>query len=735
MKKLFTLLALIVTLTIFAQAPQGFNYQATVRNSSGVLITNQNVYFKFNIMSNSQTSVPIYTETHYVPTDDLGQVNLVIGTGTAIIGAFSTINWGTGSYFLGIELKVSPSTTYVPMGTTQLLSVPYALYANSAGSTHNQGKPSILISGNITNAEAASQIANEIGINTENIFIQNTTGLTSLDLSTLTSIVKMKITDNANLTSINLNGLKKNFGEINIASNSLLSSLSLPAFTVALDSLRIEKNAALTAINMPLYSKGNISVSSNSALTSLNLPVFDSGIIRLFNNPTISSLNLPGFSSGTIHVFNNSTLASINLPLFYSGKIRITYNSLLSYIGIPNFTVSEPYEQSSYFSNSIYYNNYIRFMGNALPSSVVNTLIHQMLSVTPLDGKQIDLSGQNPPAPPTGQGIIDKQTLTNALNSVYTDGFVPTVTTTAVTAVTNSTAISGGNITNSGGSIITAKGVVWSTSNDPTTENNIGMTTDGSGEGMFTSNLVGLTPGTTYYVRAYATSNEYGTGYGQVETFTTPILPNRTIGSQIWTSSNMDLTIYRDGTPIPQITDQTAWANLTTGAWCYYNNDPANGAIYGKLYNWYAVAGIYDAASLNDPSLRKQFAPSGWHVPSDLEWSTLINYIDPNANGGTTVNGTNILNVAGGKMKETGISHWLTPNTAATNSSGFSGLPGGVRNTSIFNLIGATGGWWSSSEYLTNGGWYRYLNYNNGSIYRAGDNNGKAGSSVRCVKD
>ena len=73
------------------------------------------------------------------------------------------------------------------------------------------------------------------------------------------------------------------------------------------------------------------------------------------------------------------------------------------------------------------------------------------------------------------------------------------------------------------------------------------------------------------------------------------------------------MVMYRDGTPIPQVTDPTAWANLTTGAWCYYNNDPANGAIYGKLYNWYAVAGIHDAASLNNPSLRKQFAPQGWH--------------------------------------------------------------------------------------------------------------------------
>jgi hypothetical protein len=133
MKKLFTLLALIATSVIFAQAPQGFNYQATVRNSTGAVIANQNVYFKFNVMLNSQTSVPVFTETHYVPTDDLGQVNLVIGQGTATVGSFSTINWGTGNYYLGIELNTGSG--YVAMGTTQLLSVPYALYANSAGNT------------------------------------------------------------------------------------------------------------------------------------------------------------------------------------------------------------------------------------------------------------------------------------------------------------------------------------------------------------------------------------------------------------------------------------------------------------------------------------------------------------------------------------------------------------------------------------------------------------------------
>ena len=141
MKKIYAILCLaIASLTqLQAQAPQGFNYQATVRNSAGDLIVNTNVYFKFNVIQGSQTAVPIFTETHYVPTDDLGQVNLVIGQGTANTGVFSELDWSLGSYYLGIELDTGSG--YVAMGTTQLLSVPYAMYAESSGSS-SSGFPS-----------------------------------------------------------------------------------------------------------------------------------------------------------------------------------------------------------------------------------------------------------------------------------------------------------------------------------------------------------------------------------------------------------------------------------------------------------------------------------------------------------------------------------------------------------------------------------------------------------------
>ena len=193
------------------------------------------------------------------------------------------------------------------------------------------------------------------------------------------------------------------------------------------------------------------------------------------------------------------------------------------------------------------------------------------------------------------------------------------------------------------------------------------------------------------------------------------------IGTQEWMKENLNVSKYSDGTIIPQVTDPTAWAALTIGAWCYYNNTTANGTTYGKLYNWYAVVGIYDAASLNNPALRKQLAPNGWHVPSNQEWITLTTYL-----GGESV--------AGGKMKSIGTTLWTSPNTGATNNSGFSGLPGGCRDIGPFYSIGNYGFWWSSSEYNTTSVHLRDLDYDNATAYGyAGIKT--VGMSVRCLSD
>jgi len=198
---------------------------------------------------------------------------------------------------------------------------------------------------------------------------------------------------------------------------------------------------------------------------------------------------------------------------------------------------------------------------------------------------------------------------------------------------------------------------------------------------------------------------------------TTVNLPSVTIGSQTWTTKNLDVAKYRNGDPIPQVTDPAQWLNLTTGAWCWYNNDSATyAAIYGRLYNWYAV---------NDP---RGLAPQGWHVPTDAEWNRLTKFIDPNADTTDCCN-----NFAGTAMKST--IGWSN-NGNGTNSSGFDGLPGGERffNDGLFSNVGNLGIWWSASEYSTNFAWYRYLFFNISYVFRNLGNRANA-FSVRVVRD
>ena len=415
MKKIYAILCIaIASVTqLQAQAPQGFNYQATVRNSSGDLIVNTNVYFKFNVIQGSQTAVPIFTETHYVPTDDLGQVNLVIGQGTATTGVFSELDWSLGSYYLGIELSINGANNYVAMGTTQLLSVPYALYAENSG--------------------------------------------------------------NSTPTTPNL------------------------------ETVLAENNSA--------------------------------------NNQQIKDLQDPTEAQDAVTM------------LFLMEKI------------------SELQDQI-----------------NNLQSA-------------------------------TGSGTVTDQN------------------------------------------------------------------------------------GNSYTYLTY--------------------------GDQVWTVDNAEMVTYRDGTPIPEVTDNTEWADLTTGAWSYYNNDPTK----PRLYNWFAVMGIHD----NDPNTpNKEFAPEGWHVPSDAEWTTLENHLIAN---GYNYDGTLTENYIAKAMAST--TGWISDtgtgapgnDQSLNNDSGFNAFPEGYRiNSGSFYDEGLNAIFWSSTEDNASLAWlrYLYLNYSNLVRYYGTKQNG---FSVRFVRD
>lgn len=230
----------------------------------------------------------------------------------------------------------------------------------------------------------------------------------------------------------------------------------------------------------------------------------------------------------------------------------------------------------------------------------------------------------------------------------------------------------------------------------------------------------GLSSNTSYTYRVYAYNSAGNSPSYSNEVIITTVPPTITdidgnnyqlvtICNQTWTQSNLNVSHYRNGDVIPQVTDATQWANLTTGAWCYYNNDPANGAIYGKLYNWYAI---------NDP---RGLAPAGYHVPTDAEWSTLTTFLGGDAG-------------AGDKMKAT-IGWTAYSGITNTNSSGFTGLSGGLRSDmGPFYSVGSNGYWWSSSEYPTSSAWQLSLRYNNSGAGR-GFSMKLFGFSVRCIKD
>lgn len=184
------------------------------------------------------------------------------------------------------------------------------------------------------------------------------------------------------------------------------------------------------------------------------------------------------------------------------------------------------------------------------------------------------------------------------------------------------------------------------------------------------------------------------------------------VGTQVWMAENLKTTKYNDGTAIPLVTE---WNLSNEPAYCWYNSD-ANiyKDTYGALYNWYALNSTTNGS--------KNACPTGWHVPSDEEWTILTDYL-----GGKSV--------AGGKIKETGTSHWLSPNTGATNESGFTGLPTGYRNYSGgFNSIGRSGYWWTSTEWSSTGAWYRDVYFEYYSVDRSNSNK-KSGATVRCIKD
>ena len=589
-----------------AQAPQKINFQSILRNSSGEVIGNSSVSLKISILSGSRNGSSVYSETHAKTTDASGLISLQIGNGTVVSGIFANIDWGGISHFIKLEADFSGGSNYVVLGTQELMSVPYALYASKTDTSALNLTSRLATKLNATDTVSLSNRINAYNANS---------GSFDTSLLNLTSrfSTKLNITDTASLS----NRIDLKLTKTDTASLSNRIDLKLTKTDTASLSNRIDLKLTKT------------DTSSLSNRIDLKLTKTDTASLSNRIDTKLNRSDFPtGTNTGNILYWNGTTW--VNLAPGQPGQVIS-----MSFTGIPSWS-----------------------------------------------------------------------------GAAYA-----TLTTSSVSSIASTSVSGGGNISSDGGATISARGLVYSTSTNPTLSNTVFMI--GSGTGIFSGTLTGLTPNTTYYVRAYAT-NSVGTAYGNEVSFTTlppPVtdIDGNTyntvlIGDQVWMSENLKTSRYRNGGSIPNVLGYTDWVALTTGAWSYYEHDVANNAILGKLYNWYTTLG-------------DTLCPTGWHLPTDAEWTTLADRL-----GGESV--------AGGKMKSIGTAYWNNPNIDATNSSGFSGLGGGYRNESHgdFDVIGVVGYFWSANEYSSSNGLGRALVNYLGEVFSF--NSIKSfGASVRCLRD
>jgi uncharacterized protein (TIGR02145 family) len=542
------LLSLVHT-QLIAQAPQRISYQAVVRNSSNGLVSSTQVGMRISILQGSASGTAVYAERHTPTTNENGLLTIEIGGGTLESGTFSSIQWANGPFFIKSETDPAGGTSYSITGTTQLLSVPYALYANTAGN----GIPPGTQAGQMLYWDGTKWTTLPKGTNGQYLKWCNDTLTWGPCLPVLKTIAVKNVDDHPQATA-----------------------------------------------NIAVLSDGG------SYITEFGLCVSKSP------NPTY-----PNDHVGSAYSYSQLGLTEI-------------------VFGIESNTT---YYVRAYAVNSVgvAYGNEISFTAKTFSTPVV---------------------------------LLD-----------------------SISSIDSSSAILWGTISNTGSAAVNQKGFVWDTvPNVSLNSNNNSYIPVGNND--FSAVILNLKPNKKYYVRAFA-GNNYGNSYSAEQSFITDsitvpppppppppaptslsdidgnVYPVIKIANKHWISKNLDVTHYKNGDSIPQVQDAATWASLTTGAWCYYENQTANGTTYGKLYNWYAM---------NDP---RGIAPEGWHVPTDTDWQSLTDSL-----GGFAV--------AGGKLKATTL--WDLPNWGATNSSGFSALPGGYRYyNGSFGFKGANGHWWSST--------------------------------------
>lgn len=620
MKRILTLLVAIAFISgAYCQTPEKMSYQAVVRNNSGILQANQAVRIKISILQGSAMGSAVFVETHTTTTNANGLATIEIGGGTLVSGNLSSIDWSASTYFIKTETDPSGGTNYSVTGTSQILSVPYALHAKTAKSANYNdltNKPS-LFDGTWASLSGKPAFANVATSGSYN------------DLFNRPSLFDG--------TWASLSG-KPAFATVatsGLFSDLLLKPTTLTGYGITNGMSTSHPANMITSTNIANWNTAYGWGSHNGLYRPINyVPAWT----EIINKPTTVS----GFGiTDAVTKAGNQTITG-----------ETTFKGQTSDMEAPLFEVKNKDNQTIF--------------------AVYNEGVRMWVS----DGAKGSKGGF------TVQGF-DMTTDYMVIKPDSSNFYVRDAT----------------------------KGVASSF-------NIIGIKPSLPRQSLMLARTDHIEVSTVLNLQSNlvvdGNINVAGTVYNTITDIEGNVYTIVTIGTQTWMAENLKTTKYNDGTSIPLVTSSTTWATLSTPAYCWlFNNETTYKVPYGALYNWYTA---------NTGKL----CPSGWHIPSNTEWTTLQDYL-----GGQSV--------AGGKLKETGTTHWNSPNTSATNEVYFTALPGGGRGGEAGEFIttGNYGYWWTANGHSVDPlfAWGFILAYNSAAVTRADYYYKRNGFSVRCLKN
>jgi len=673
-------LVLIITLThllissSFAQAPEKMSYQAVIRNASGTLVKSSQVGIKISILQTTSDGTVVYAETHIATTNSDGLVKLEIGGGTPVTGTFGGIDWSADTYFIKTETDPAGGTNYTMTGTSQILSVPYALYAKTAGEYTETDPNAVLLTGNQT----IDGNKTFTGTTTVPEPVNTTDAVTKAYVDATDTVTKAYV--DATFLTDEIQDLSDVLSKGNDAEGKSIinvSELGIGTTTPEL-SLTLDVNGGILAKGIE---------NAGDTLTSTGYGT------RLIWYPRKSAFRA-GFAGST--EWDDDSIGVGSTALGYQPKATGHSSVAMGYTtaatGDYSTAMGASTTASAVFSTA---------MGSQTTASgwfstaLGDSTTASGFSSTAL-GDRTKASGYYSIA--MGQGI---EAGGNYSVAIALDDLRGTVV-----QQHNTMSIMGGKVgigTTTPDELLEVAGKIRASGGMDAGNNIISNVADPTDA---------QDAATKAYVDKIRTMILTQAAGGKVSDIDDNSYNTIKIGDQVWMAENLKTTKYSNGDLIGTTDPYNLDISGETDPkyqWAF-NGDESNIADYGRLYTWYAVTD------------GRNICPAGWHVPTDADWTILTDYL-----GG--------LSVAGGKLKDIGTVHWSSPNNGATNESCFTALPGGVReDDGTFGNFGTYGYWWSATEYDATTVMVRLITneYDDVTLYNYKK---KSGFSVRCLKD